>query len=583
MLRLPKIRLYSRLRTPFVSLPRRLSFFAFATTVLTSLLVTWISVQSIEGFLRGKIDQKFPAILGGTSEQLARWYDQRLADVETLSGSDILMENLDETWTPGGRGARARHETRQYLRYVLDAFPLYDGFFVRDRQGRFTLGVGDGIEAANPVVEHAPGADASVGDIEKLGASRVQLVSANVRDPRGRVVGSLHARLRLELVDELLTSKDLGASGEIYLVGKGGAVLTPTSTRALWDDYERLLPSPDVEPAVHEYTNPAGERMVGTAVRMDRFGWSLVVEERYDDAFAPALSVIHRNVAINLAIVLLFGLGAYRIAISITKPIEALSAAVQRLSDGETDAFVPQAPGRNDEVGILTRAFNEMTSSLQVNRLELQKSRRETEGANVQLRKQNEELRRANEMLEQLSITDALTQLHNHRFFQDCLNREAKRANRSKEPLALLLMDVDDFKALNDRYGHAAGDSVLRHLAGVMNETVREVDLLARYGGEEFAVLAPRTDVTGALTLAETIRSGLARSMFTLEGRRERLRPTVSIGVAMYRGDKDAIFADADRALYSAKESGKDCVKAAGEKEPPRRRRLRPRPRRKGR
>ena len=139
-------------------------------------------------------------------------------------------------------------------------------------------------------------------------------------------------------------------------------------------------------------------------------------------------------------------------------------------------------------------------------RLELQKSRLEIEEANAQLREQNEELRRANEMLEQLSITDGLTKLHNHRYFQDCLTRETKRANRSKEPLTLLLIDVDDFKQLNDRHGHVAGDKALRHLATVMNQTVRETDLLARYGGEEFVVLAPRTDLAGAITLEETIR-----------------------------------------------------------------------------
>ncbi len=585
MLRMPKFPFHFALLTLFGSLPRRLGVFAFATTVLTALAVTWISVNSIHGFLRGKIDQKFPAILHETAEKLDRWYGQRLEDVETLSKGGILVDTLGDVRKTGGAGARAHREVRQYLGYVLESFPEYDAFFVRDRWGKLTLGAGESLEAMDAFVRHLPGAGPSVGDIERLGESRIQLVSASVSNRRGQIVGSLHARLRLEHMDELLTSRDLGTSGEIYLVGRDGHHLTASATHTPWDRYARLLPGEDVEPTVLEYTKSTGERMVGTSVRVDRFGWVLVVEERYDDAFAPAVALIHRTVAINLAIVLFFGLVAYRIAISITMPIEALSAAVQRVSAGETDAFVPPTPNRDDEVGILTRGFNEMTRNLHQNRLELLKSRRETEEANDQLREQNEELRRANEMLEQLSITDGLTKLHNHRYFQDCLTHETKRANRSKEPLTLLLIDVDDFKQLNDRHGHVAGDKALRHLATVMNQTVRETDLLARYGGEEFVVLAPRTDLTGAITLGETIRTRLAASRFVLEGLRRAVPITVSIGVAVYRGDRDAIFAEADRALYSAKDSGKDCVKGAGDEEPapPVRRRLRSRRSRKGR
>jgi diguanylate cyclase (GGDEF)-like protein len=283
---------------------------------------------------------------------------------------------------------------------------------------------------------------------------------------------------------------------------------------------------------------------VGSAMPFRRFGWGLVVEESYDAAFAPIVSVRRRITAINLLIVVGFSLLAFLIARSIVQPIRALSESASRIAQGETDVEIPVAT-THDEIGILSRALGEMVSKL---------------------RNANEELRRTNEVLEQLSFTDGLTHLHNHRYFQDRLRIEAKRANRSDESLALLLIDIDDFKALNDRYGHAVGDQVLRSVASTLNSSVRETDLPARYGGEEFAVLAPRTSADGATSLAEKLRLAIANSPLEAEGLDEEaadLRVTASVGVAVYMGDEKRLFNEADRALYRAKANGKNCSVSA--------------------
>ena len=140
--------------------------------------------------------------------------------------------------------------------------------------------------------------------------------------------------------------------------------------------------------------------------------------------------------------------------------------------------------------------------------------RTEIEQATHKLVTQNDELQRANEILEQLSITDGLTRLHNHRFFQEHLTREIKRVERSGEPLSLLLLDIDDFKQLNDQFGHVAGDELLMGIARVLNQAMRDSDLLARYGGEEFAVLASNTELKGAVHLAEKVRTAVAEAAF---------------------------------------------------------------------
>jgi diguanylate cyclase (GGDEF)-like protein len=287
------------------------------------------------------------------------------------------------------------------------------------------------------------------------------------------------------------------------------------------------------------------------------------VEQPFATAFAPVASSLRRVLVLDAALIAVFSLVALRVARQLAGPLRALVDAARRIAEGETGVLIPDSGG--GETGRLTRAFNQMTAQLHHNRSELEQSRREIQRANEQLLAQNQQLQRANEALKQLSITDALTRLHNHRFFQDHLPREMKRAVRTQEPLSLVLIDVDDFKQLNDRFGHAVGDAVLRRVAEVMNDNVREMDLLARYGGEEFALLASGTTLRGAMALAEKIRMAVARARFPvldLDGQSE-VRITVSIGVAAFRGDERAFFNDADRALYRAKETGKDCVVAA--------------------
>jgi two-component system cell cycle response regulator len=204
-----------------------------------------------------------------------------------------------------------------------------------------------------------------------------------------------------------------------------------------------------------------------------------------------------------------------------------------------------------------------MTHRLVRSHEQLRASQREVVDANDQLLSQNDRLHQANEILEQLSITDGLTRLHNHRFFQDTLVREAKRADRTYEPLALILADIDHFKQWNDRLGHAAGDEILRRVAELMNTLVRETDLLARYGGEEFAILLPNTEIEGAVALAQKIRAEVAGSSFLLNPPSERQSVTISLGVSAYAGDRGTLFNEADGALYLAKDSGRDCVMVA--------------------
>ncbi len=174
---------------------------------------------------------------------------------------------------------------------------------------------------------------------------------------------------------------------------------------------------------------------------------------------------------------------------------------------------------------------------------------------------QFEELRHEAEHLHTLSVTDGLTRAHNHRFFKERLREEFRRSQRYDAPLSLMLLDVDHFKDVNDRYGHVVGDEVLCDVADAIRASIRDTDLLARYGGEEFAVLLPNTRLGGALTVAERVWRGI---WAVAAGPARELRITASIGLSAFPGrsvvSPEQLLCTADEALYRAKHEGRNRI-----------------------
>jgi diguanylate cyclase (GGDEF)-like protein len=169
-------------------------------------------------------------------------------------------------------------------------------------------------------------------------------------------------------------------------------------------------------------------------------------------------------------------------------------------------------------------------------------------------------LGRKEDLLEQMTVTDPLTGLANRRRLRPCFAAEISRAARYGTPVALLLVDLDRLKAINDKHGHAAGDRALQIVADGLRQSCRATDLPARYGGDEFVVLAVNTTATEALALAQRIRAHVRRLGLGRHGTGARL--SVSVGVADLEraatADVDGLHAAADRALYRAKAEGRD-------------------------
>ena len=172
------------------------------------------------------------------------------------------------------------------------------------------------------------------------------------------------------------------------------------------------------------------------------------------------------------------------------------------------------------------------------------------------------ELERTRQRLIVLATHDDLTGVHNRRHFMDVVQREWDRARRYETPAALLLIDADHFKRVNDKHGHLCGDELLRCIAHTVAQQLRQADVLARFGGAELVVFLPHTDPLGALDVAERIREQVQALVINWHG--SAVHTTVSVGVAPLRGELptlDWMIHEADTALYAAKADGRNCVR----------------------
>ena len=214
----------------------------------------------------------------------------------------------------------------------------------------------------------------------------------------------------------------------------------------------------------------------------------------------------------------------------IIAPLMELENGAQKLAMGQLEHRI-QVTSR-DEIGSVARTFNEMAAALSRDR----------------------------DILHKLSIHDPLTGLLNRKEFQRLLELEITRSQRHGRTMAVLMIDIDYFKVINDRYGHPAGDTVLRSVADRILSALRPNDLVARYGGEEFIVMLPETDETGATAIAERLCTQVRATPFDVT---PVIQPivTVSVGVAVYPHDADSLQGlteAADKAMYGAKAAGRD-------------------------
>jgi len=245
--------------------------------------------------------------------------------------------------------------------------------------------------------------------------------------------------------------------------------------------------------------------------------------------------------------------------------LELCSAIRENQSDGYVFIILLTAKDSKDDIVIGLEAGADDYLTKPINHAELI-ARLNT---GIRILELERSLKAANEEIKILSITDPLTRCYNRRYLNDHLPHEIKRAIRYGHSLGLILCDIDHFKAVNDTYGHLAGDQVLKEFVQFINESIRvPADWVSRYGGEEFFIVTPETDPKAALRVAERLCNGISQRVIKLSDK-EEIRITASFGVTGFnpkasneRISPETMMNRADELLYQAKEEGRNRVKA---------------------
>jgi diguanylate cyclase (GGDEF)-like protein len=330
------------------------------------------------------------------------------------------------------------------------------------------------------------------------------------------------ARFGAESGDSIYESLVEQKSGHHFLFSEGAADVMRGMHLHKWDR---------TGPVLKEVSNHHDRRLMGLLVPFEEFGWGLLIAEDYDEVFAGAIESRNRNILIVCSLGLVMGLAAYLLTRQIMVPLTALIKGTRKVAGGDLDVQLPVQ--RNDEIGFATKVFNEMV----------------------------EKLKESQTKLEQLATTDALTGLDNRKQIMQILHDHYEYFQRYKTGFSVLMLDVDHFKSINDTYGHQAGDAVLKQIALIFRENLRNVDTAGRYGGEEFLVVLPESAEDESLQAAERIRKAVANHIFSYEDQVIRLH--VSIGVSRILEpdeDEQAVVKRSDRALYRAKKGWRNQV-----------------------
>lgn len=379
--------------------------------------------------------------------------------------------------------------------------------------------------------------------------------AAPIHNGAGQIIGVLGAHAHWSWVTRIVESaafshKNSAPDIQALIIDHDGKVLYPEALMG-----QQLAVNDAAAPgwsAGHGYltsmvTVPTPS---GTAL-----SWSIAIRQPLETALQPARLLLYELLLLGVSAAVVFALVAYYLALHLSRPIEQLARAAKQVQNNQTGArFQLQHPVR--EIAQLGQSIDAMTQSLLGKERELQEANASLEATVAQ---RTAALTQANAELLSLATHDGLTGVYNRRRFDEKISEYVLLSRRSGRPFALLLIDADHFKRINDTYGHAIGDEVLQQLAQLIQSSVRTTDFVARYGGEEFAVLLPEiAQPDTPEVVAEKIRAAVAQAQFPGVG-----QVTVSIGLGLADpadNTHTALIKRVDQQLYQAKAAGRNQV-----------------------
>ncbi len=510
------------------------------------------------------------------ADTLDRGMFERYREIGILAG----LEPLRNVWQANPALLRGTLERLQnsYAEYAWIGFA--------DKQGRVhaaTRGMLEGLSVAQRPWFSGALQQPFIGDVHEavllaklLGPRkdsepfRFVDVAHPVRDASGQVIGVLGAHLSWDWATEVREStlkvdnhlaeariSILDSQGRVLLGNRiGEAMLTPAVAStlaargygydiALSGNDKRWLTGFAVSRGYRDYPG---------------LGWIIITQQPVDVAFRPVQDLVVSILGVGVAFSLLGALIAWWLTGYLMRPIRVITAEAERIGRDAQAQTLPRVGGAL-EVQQLSKALRSLLRRVGLAEQRLEAAERDMENQAAANREKAEDIER----LRFLANTDPLTGLLNRRAFLEAAERQLAYGRRYSRGLALVVADIDHFKAVNDRHGHAAGDMAIREVAARLQQAARDTDLVARFGGEEFVVLLMESDVAAALTYAERVRGMIMASRISI-GDGQDIGLTISLGcTALTAEDRDVQDAidRADGALYSAKAAGRNRVRVS--------------------
>jgi len=538
------------------SIKSKILTFAILATLIPSMGLGLLSFWRYQVMIGDNVNHELRTLTRDSSSELTMWLRERVNEVRALSTAYTLVEGLTAETAPQSSPARVgARELELYLRSVQKKLDPLLELTLSDAAGQM---VASSAPTPAPIVLPAiwPNTAITEGVIlepprwDNARATATLTLAVPILSLRNELLGALSAVLDLGTVKPRLQYIVRSSSAEVILLALDGKPLLSTLTAA-----SALMP---LDPQQHRLRAQLGEPMtfeghhqrevLGVADVPRSLPIIVVTERDRAEVFEAWLKSLELFLLLIAGLTLLVGVIAYWMGRSIVTPLNSLIAAADGIAHGDLTVQLRGAP--TGEIGHLTRVFNMMIERLR--------------RSHAEVRAVNQALHEQNQLLETLAVTDSLTGLYNRKKLDDILADQFARFRRNHRPFAVLMLDLDNFKSVNDNYGHVAGDEVLAHVAAVLKQAVRSVDYVARYGGEEFVVVLVEIALEAALDIAERIRSEVEIPRFGASN--TLISITVSLGVThSHEGDDgpEQVLARADHALYEAKRAGRNQVQCA--------------------
>ncbi len=521
-------------------------------TLFPSLGLGLLSFKLNEALINDNLTRELLSLADLTSRGLDLWINEQIHNANAISSSDIMVDSLSAmSQAPTNKIKTSKQTLTQYLRAVQGKLDMVLELTVVDINGTLIASSAESSAPADlpqdwPQNISVSGIVSTPPHWNKHYSAATLSVAIPVLSYDSFVIGALITTLDMQSIQPSLKDTTKLPLGDVILIDLVGNVLLSShaeinQSASLDSALLQQIRAQDKKLFIFE--NLLQRKAIGIGYLSEKLHLTIIAERDHREVYAAWIKLRDLFLALVGILILVVTAIALRMGHSIVKPLQDLNNATKHIVEGDLEVRLTIT--RKDELGQLARTFNQMAEIL------LQKR--------TKIIANNQAMKQKNKQLQALSVTDGLTGLYNRNKLNMIITDQLARFKRNHRPFAVLMMDVDHFKTLNDSLGHIVGDKILSAVAKILTQSIRSVDFAARYGGDEFIIILTETTVNEALKTAERIRSQVVEIIHGSDDK--KITVTLSIGIVQCQPEdttSTVLLTRADNALYAAKHAGRN-------------------------